>query len=91
LGSDLVFRRASESKAALLQLAQETGAEAVVFNHLYDPISLVRDNEVKTALQQTQVQFFKCCTILSSVVRYMIVKRKVAGSKPDLIHDRFLI
>jgi len=55
LGSDLVFRRASESRAALLELVQETGAEAVVFNHLYDPISLVRDNEVKTAMQQIQV------------------------------------
>lgn len=30
--------------------AQETGASAVFFNHLYDPISLVRDNEVKVSL-----------------------------------------
>ena len=51
----MVFRRASESRAALLELVKETGAEAVLFNHLYDPISLVRDNEVKTAMQQLQV------------------------------------
>lgn len=35
---------------AIVRLVQETGAKAVFFNHLYDPISLVRDNEVKAAL-----------------------------------------
>ena len=38
-----------------MQLVEETGAQAVLFNHLYDPISLVRDNEVKTAMQKMQV------------------------------------
>ena len=33
-----------------LQLVQETGAQGLFFNHLYDPISLVRDNEVKAAM-----------------------------------------
>ena len=55
LGSDLVFTRATESRQALIQLVEETGAQAVLFNHLYDPISLVRDNEVKTAMQKMQV------------------------------------
>ena len=55
LGSGLVYRRAKESRAALMELVQETGAQALVFNHLYDPISLVRDNEVKTAMQEMQV------------------------------------
>ena len=56
LGSGLVYRRAKESRAALIELVQETGAQALVFNHLYDPISLVRDNEVKTAMQEMQVR-----------------------------------
>ena len=55
LGSDLVFARATESRAALIEIVQQTGAQAVLFNHLYDPISLVRDNEVKTAMQKVQV------------------------------------
>ncbi len=33
-----------------MQLVNETGAQGVVFNHLYDPISLVRDNEIKAAM-----------------------------------------
>lgn len=50
LGSRIVFRSAPESRTALLQLVQETNAKALFFNHLYDPISMVRDNEVKTAM-----------------------------------------
>jgi cryptochrome 1 len=46
----MVYRRAPESRMALVQLAQETCAQAIFFNHLYDPISLVRDNEVKAAM-----------------------------------------
>lgn len=57
LGSDLAFVRATESRQALIDLVHEMGAQAVVFNHLYDPISLVRDNEVKTAMQKMQVEF----------------------------------
>ena len=55
MGSGLVFRRATESRTALLQLVRETGAQGIVFNHLYDPISLVRDNEVKRAMHDLQV------------------------------------
>eukprot|EP00891_Asterochloris_glomerata_P002034 jgi/Astpho2/2034/Aster-00531 len=50
LGSRLTFRRSPESRLALVQLVQETGAQGLFFNHLYDPISLVRDNEVKAAM-----------------------------------------
>ena len=50
LGSRLVLRKACDSRAALVQLVQETGARALLFNHLYDPISMVRDNEVKAAM-----------------------------------------
>lgn len=46
LGSQLVLRHSDDSFGALEQLLAETKAEAVFFNHLYDPISLVRDNEV---------------------------------------------
>lgn len=37
---------AAETSRALQQLVADTGATAVYFNHLYDPISLVRDHEV---------------------------------------------
>ncbi len=46
LGSRLVLRRATETLQELKQVVQETGARSVFFNHLYDPISLVRDHEV---------------------------------------------
>lgn len=50
LGSRLRYVRAPESATALLTLAREAGAQALMFNHLYDPISMVHDNEVKAAL-----------------------------------------
>lgn len=56
LGSGLVYRRGKESRTTLIELMKETGATALLFNHLYDPISLVRDNEVKTAMQELQVR-----------------------------------
>lgn len=51
LGSRLVVRRARESVQALKELVQETGAQAVFFNHLYDSISMVRDQQVKDELR----------------------------------------
>jgi hypothetical protein len=42
LGSRLVLRRAREAPPAMMQLVRDTGAQAVFFNNLYDPISLVR-------------------------------------------------
>jgi hypothetical protein len=51
LGSRLVVRRGRESVEALRQLVAETGAQAVFFNHLYDSISMVRDQQVKDALR----------------------------------------
>ena len=72
-----MFRRASESRAALLELVKETGAEAVLFNHLYDPISLVRDNEVKTAMQQLQVHL--CFLLLESGVCLSVIFRAGEG------------
>ena len=46
----LILREAADSRSCLVQLVQETGARALLFNHLYDPISMVRDNEVKAAM-----------------------------------------
>lgn len=51
LGSRLVVRRARESGQALSELVRETGAQAVFFNHLYDSISMVRDQQVKDQLR----------------------------------------
>uniref|UniRef100_A0A804MFC3 Photolyase/cryptochrome alpha/beta domain-containing protein n=1 Tax=Zea mays TaxID=4577 RepID=A0A804MFC3_MAIZE len=39
-----------EDNPALLQLVRDTGATHVYFNHLYDPISLVRDRRLKEML-----------------------------------------
>jgi deoxyribodipyrimidine photolyase len=55
LGSRLVVRRTDDTSSVLLQLIHETGAEALYFNHLYDPISLMRDHEVKQSLLQAGV------------------------------------
>ncbi|KAK9859773.1 hypothetical protein WJX84_001839 [Apatococcus fuscideae] len=58
LGSRLIFLRAPESAPALTQLLRDIPAQAraeLFFNHLYDPISLVRDNEVKAAVAELHV------------------------------------
>eukprot|EP00775_Hariotina_reticulata_P012492 gene12492-12626_t len=55
LGSRLVLRRARESVQGLKQIIQETGAQAVFFNHLYDSISMVRDQQVKDELRQNGI------------------------------------
>ena len=66
LGSRLILRKAAESRIALVQLVQETGAQALLFNHLYDPISMVRDNEVKAAMLSMNVY----CQSFNSDVLY---------------------
>ncbi|XP_006652348.1 cryptochrome-1 isoform X2 [Oryza brachyantha] len=43
----LVTRRSADAVIALLQLVRDTGATQLFFNHLYDPISLVRDHRLK--------------------------------------------
>ncbi|WIA22738.1 hypothetical protein OEZ86_009697 [Tetradesmus obliquus] len=50
LGSRLIIRRGTACVEVLLQLLRETGAGAVFFNHLFDPISLVRDHDMKQQL-----------------------------------------
>uniref|UniRef100_A0ACD5YSI3 Uncharacterized protein n=1 Tax=Avena sativa TaxID=4498 RepID=A0ACD5YSI3_AVESA len=51
LGCPLLLIRAEESTlAALLQCVHSIGATRVVYNRLYDPISLVRDDKIKNEL-----------------------------------------
>ncbi|KAH7428697.1 hypothetical protein KP509_09G012600 [Ceratopteris richardii] len=55
LGTRLIVRRSSSSFNALLELILQCRASQVFFNHLYDPISLVRDHRVKEGLLQAGV------------------------------------
>jgi deoxyribodipyrimidine photo-lyase len=50
-GSTLTMRR-GHSLPALVQLARETGATRVVWNRLYDPATVARDSQIKTALRE---------------------------------------
>eukprot|EP00887_Chlorella_sp_A99_P005593 scaffold1.g5593.t1 len=50
LGSRLLYFRSPDARSVLAALAADLGARTVFFNHLYDPISMVRDNEVKASL-----------------------------------------
>jgi cryptochrome 1 len=55
LGSRLVLRRARDSIDTLKEVVLQTGAQAVFFNHLYDSISMVRDQQVKDTLRSMGV------------------------------------
>ncbi|KAJ4794143.1 Cryptochrome-1 [Rhynchospora pubera] len=48
--SPLLYRRSPNSGAALIDLVHHTRATNVFFNHLYDPLSLVRDHRLKELL-----------------------------------------
>jgi hypothetical protein len=50
-----VLRRGADSAAAIASLVRESGAQAVFFNHLYDSISMVRDQQVKDELRSMGV------------------------------------
>ncbi|XP_057958248.1 cryptochrome-1 isoform X2 [Malania oleifera] len=52
LGAVLVLRKAQSTLDALLDCVNATGATKVVFNHLYDPVSLVRDYTIKQKLAE---------------------------------------
>lgn len=56
LGVSLILRKTQDTLAVLLELVQTTGASQVVYNHLYDPISLVRDLRVKQGLTENNIQ-----------------------------------
>ncbi|KAL0846834.1 hypothetical protein Bca101_020080 [Brassica carinata] len=50
LGTCLITKRSTDSVASLLEIVKSTGASQIFFNHLYDPLSLVRDHRAKDAL-----------------------------------------
>ncbi|KAI3469769.1 hypothetical protein Pfo_026432 [Paulownia fortunei] len=50
LGAELVLIKAQSTLSALLDCISAVGATKVVYNHLYDPISLVRDHNIKQKL-----------------------------------------
>ncbi|KAG8370412.1 hypothetical protein BUALT_Bualt14G0116200 [Buddleja alternifolia] len=50
LGAELVFIKAESTLSALLDCIIAVGATKVVYNHLYDPVSLVRDHNIKQNL-----------------------------------------
>ncbi|KAG4200647.1 hypothetical protein ERO13_A05G226100v2 [Gossypium hirsutum] len=50
LGTCLITKRSSDSVSSLLEVVKSTGATQLYFNHLYDPISLVRDHRAKEVL-----------------------------------------
>ncbi|XP_059632359.1 cryptochrome-1 [Cornus florida] len=52
LGAELVLINAQNTLAALLEFIDTTGATKVVYNHLYDPVSLVRDHNIKEKLAE---------------------------------------
>ena len=54
-GSNLVIRRASDSLQELRMLIEETGAEAVHWNRLYEPHVVARDAKVKKVLGEEGV------------------------------------
>ncbi|MQM06337.1 hypothetical protein Taro_039164 [Colocasia esculenta] len=52
LGVPLILMRAEDTFSALLQCINATGSTRVFFNHLYDPVSLVRDHTIKSQLAE---------------------------------------
>lgn len=50
LGAELVLIKTQSTLAALIECIQAIGATKVVFNHLYDPVSLVGDHNIKGKL-----------------------------------------
>ncbi|GAB2290634.1 Cryptochrome-1 [Dionaea muscipula] len=50
LGTFLITKRSTDSISSLLEVVRATGATQLFFNHLYDPLSLVRDHRAKEVL-----------------------------------------
>ncbi|KAL8140008.1 hypothetical protein V2J09_006029 [Rumex salicifolius] len=55
LGVELKLIRANSTIDALLDIIHATGASKVVFNHLYDPVSIVRDHDIKQKLAEQNI------------------------------------
>ncbi|KAJ8747441.1 hypothetical protein K2173_023841 [Erythroxylum novogranatense] len=50
LGTSLVTKRSTDTVSTLLEVVKSTDATQLFFNHLYDPLSLVRDHRAKEVL-----------------------------------------
>ncbi|PIA52145.1 hypothetical protein AQUCO_01000194v1 [Aquilegia coerulea] len=50
LGTSLITKRSTDSVSSLIDVVKSTGATHLFFNHLYDPLSLVRDRRAKEIL-----------------------------------------
>ncbi|KAG1342362.1 Cryptochrome-1 [Cocos nucifera] len=50
LGTSLITKRSFDTASTLLEIVHSTGATNLFFNHLYDPLSLVRDHHLKELL-----------------------------------------
>ncbi|XP_021721917.1 cryptochrome-1-like [Chenopodium quinoa] len=55
LGVELVLIKAESTLDAMLECINATGANKVVFNRLYDPVSLVRDHNIKQKLGELNI------------------------------------
>ncbi|XP_071733971.1 cryptochrome-1-like [Rutidosis leptorrhynchoides] len=55
LGTSLITKRSSDSVLSLLDVIKSTGATQLFFNHLYDPLSLVRDHRAKEILTENGI------------------------------------
>ena len=54
-GSYICYRRGPCAVDQLLAVCKECGASVVFFNNIYDPLSLVRDHDVKRRLTETGI------------------------------------
>ncbi|KAL9265610.1 Cryptochrome-1-like protein [Drosera capensis] len=50
LGTFLITKRSTDSVSTLVDVVKATGSTQLLFNHLYDPLSLVRDHRAKEVL-----------------------------------------
>lgn len=55
LGAELALIKAQSTFSALLECINAVGATKVVYNHLYDPVSLVRDHDIKQRLGESGI------------------------------------
>ncbi|XP_057736313.1 cryptochrome-1 isoform X1 [Arachis stenosperma] len=55
LGAELVLIKTHSTLDALLECVNAVQATKVVFNHLYDPVSLVRDHNIKEKLVESGI------------------------------------
>lgn len=77
-GVPLVIRRADDSLGVLRQLLQETGADSVVWNRLYEPMHIDRDHNIMRQLREmgADVRSFNAALLCEP----WTVKKKDGGS-----------